>query len=144
MPPRLSVGNVGALTTGNIQINPSVASWSSFNYNLGNSMSSNNTPSGSCVFRHDGTEIVRIEKDGSVTWKSGIYIDEAAIALGKSLSLSAEISIGITNTVKQKMRDTVFEEMISLVKEKGTLDETDLTYLWQAAKIMDKLKGGKE
>ena len=107
-------------------------------------MSSNNASSGACIFRHDGTEIVRIEKDGTVIWKSGIYIDEAAVALGKSLSLGAEMAIGITNIVKQKMRDAVFEEMISLVKEKGTLDEVDLTYLWQAAKIMDKLRGGKE
>lgn len=39
------------------------------------------------------------------------------------------------------MRDTVFEEMISLAKEKGSLTVEDLTYLHTAAKIMDKLKG---
>jgi hypothetical protein len=46
--------------------------------------------------------------------------------------------------VKQRMRDAVFEELIDMAKSKGSLTADDLTYLQQAAKIMDKLKGIKD
>ncbi len=86
-------------------------------------------------------EIVRITCDGEVIWANGYQIDEAAEILARSLHLGAEISAGIRNSTKQKMRDVVFEEMISMAQEKGSLTADELTYLWQAAKIMDKLKG---
>lgn len=88
-----------------------------------------------------GKEIVRLNNDGTVTWNGEINIDEAAEAFSTSLSLGAELANGLTYAVKQRMRDTVFAEMISMAKEKGSLTADDLTYLHQAAKIMDKLKG---
>jgi hypothetical protein len=82
--------------------------------------------------------------DGSVTWPNGIEIDEAAEAFGKSLQLGAEMRAGINKSVKLKMRDSVFEDLISIAKEKGSLTAEDLTYLLEASKIVEKLKGGKE
>jgi hypothetical protein len=96
------------------------------------------------LYGPNNKELVRIEKDGSVKWNDDATVDEAAAAFAKSLSVGAERAAGITHGVKQRMRDTVFEEMISMAKEKGNLSADDLTYLWQAAKIMDKLKGVKE
>jgi hypothetical protein len=89
-------------------------------------------------------EIVRLNLDGSVTWPNGIEIDEAAEAFGKSLQLGAEMRAGINKSVKLKMRDSVFEDLISIAKEKGSLTAEDLTYLLEASKIVEKLKGGKE
>lgn len=91
-----------------------------------------------------GKEIVKVKPDGSVEWASGINIDEAAEAFGKSLSLGTEIAAGISKKAKMAMRDSVFEDLIGIAKEKGALTAEDLTYLLQASKIMEKLKGGKE
>lgn len=88
-----------------------------------------------------GQEVVRITKDGEIVWPNGYQVEEAAEAFARSLHLSTEISAGIKYGMKQKVRDTVFEEMIEMAKEKGSLTADELTYLWQAAKIMDKLKG---
>ena len=88
-------------------------------------------------------EIVRLNKDGSVTWANGIDEDEAAKAFSRSMSQGAELSAGITYAVKQRMRDAMFEEMIEMANTKGSLTAEDLTYLHQAAKIMDKLQGIK-
>jgi hypothetical protein len=90
-------------------------------------------------------EIVRLDNTGKVIWANdNIDINGAASALSKALNLSAEKSAGITYAVKQRMRDVVFEEVISIAKEKGTLTPDDLTYMHQSAKIIDKLKGGNE
>lgn len=91
-----------------------------------------------------GKEIVKLNTDGSVVWANGINIDEAAEAFARSLSLSAELMSGITKTTKRKMRDSVFEDLIKIAEEKGSLTAEDLTYLLQASKIVEKLKGGKE
>jgi hypothetical protein len=88
-----------------------------------------------------GKEIVRILEDGTVKWADGIKIDEAAKALSESLVLGYELSAKITYSIKQRMRDSVFEEMISMAEEKGSITAEDLTFLWRAAKIIDKLKG---
>ncbi len=93
------------------------------------------------VYDKDGKEIVRLEPDGTVVWSKDIDIDEAAAAFGKSIQLGAEISAGITYGVKQRMRDVVFEEIISMAQEKGSITAEELTYLHKAAKIIDKLKG---
>jgi hypothetical protein len=90
---------------------------------------------------HNQQEIVRITKDGEVIWANGFEVNEAAEAFASSLHLSTEIAAGIRYSTKQKMRDAVFEEMISMAQEKGSLTADELTYLWQAVKIMDKLKG---
>lgn len=95
-------------------------------------------------FNNQGNEIVRLNTDGSVTWTNGINVDEAAEAFARSISLGAELSSGITGKVKRDMRDSVFEDIIAIAKEKGSLTAEDLTYMLQASKIMEKLKGGKE
>jgi len=91
-----------------------------------------------------GKEIVTLNKDGSVTWHDEININEAADAFAKSLSLGAEHMAGITQGVKQRMRDSVFNDLIEIAKEKGSLSADDLTYLLSAAKIMEKLKGPRD
>ena len=92
----------------------------------------------------NGSEIVRLNNDGSVTWSGNIRINDAAEAFSRTLTLGAEAKAGLTRKVKSEMRDTVFEEIISITKEKGPLTVEDLTYFLQAAKIMDKLRGGEE
>jgi hypothetical protein len=90
-----------------------------------------------------GKEIVRMTQDGEVIWADPEKnIDEAAQALGQALTYSAELKAGITKQVKAKMRDTVFEEIIAIAEGKGALTADDLTYLYEASKIMEKLKGG--
>jgi hypothetical protein len=93
-------------------------------------------------FNNSGSEIVRLNLDGTVTWAGGIDIDAAADAFSKSLQLGAEIRASITKSVKLKMRDSVFEDLINIAKEKGSLTAEDLTYLLEASKIVEKLKGG--
>jgi len=51
---------------------------------------------------------------------------------------------GITHGVKLRMRDSVFADLIEIAKEKGSLTADDLTYLLEASKIVEKLKGGRE
>lgn len=84
-------------------------------------------------------EIVRMETDGKVIWADGINIDAAAEGFAKSLSLGVEIIAGITSRVKREIRDSVFEELISIAKEKGTLTVGDIEYALRCCKIMDKL-----
>ena len=114
-------------------------------------MSSNTTTNTTSVVNtaiislsNSSTEIVRLNKDGTVTWANGINIDEAAEAFSRSISVGAELCAGITNTVKQNMRNIVFEEIIDIARTKGSLTADDLTYLLQSAKIVDKLKGKYE
>ena len=89
-------------------------------------------------------EIVRLNKDGSVTWSDEIAVDAAAEAFAKTLTLGAELAAGITQSVKYQMRDSVFEDIISIAREKGSLTADDLTYLLEASKIVEKLKGPKD
>lgn len=91
-----------------------------------------------------GTEIVRLNTDGTVTWANGIDIDAAAEAFTKAITLGAELQAGITKGVKLRMRDSVFEDLIEIAKNKGQLTAEDLTYLLESSKIVEKLKGGKE
>jgi len=95
---------------------------------------------------HNSTnkEIVRLNADGSVTWNDEIKIDEAAEAFSQSLRVGAELSSGITKRVKLEMRDSVFNDIIAIAKEKGPLSAEDLTSLLEASKIVEKLKGGSE
>ena len=89
-------------------------------------------------------EIVRLNKDGSVTWSDDIAVDSAAEAFAKTLTLGAELAAGITQSVKYQMRDSVFEDIINIAREKGSLTADDLTYLLEASKIVEKLKGPKD
>jgi hypothetical protein len=105
---------------------------------------SGNTSSTIAFYDLTNKEIVRLNKDGTVTWADNINIDEAAEAFGRAIQIGAERASGIRYGVKQRMRDAVFEELIDIANSKGTLTADDLTYMQQAAKIMDKLKGIKE
>lgn len=89
-------------------------------------------------------EIVRMDLDGSIIWANDINIDEASEAFAKSMRLGAELCAGITKNVKLSMRDSVFSDLISIAKDKGSLTAEDLTYLLEASKIIEKLKGGNE
>ena len=63
-------------------------------------------------------ELVRLNSDGTVTWTNGVEdLDEAAKTFSRMLSLSAEMAAGITTSVKLRMRDSVFEDLISFAKE---------------------------
>ena len=101
-------------------------------------------PSNIITLSNNGQEIVRLNRDGSVTWANGIDVDAAAEAFGKSLTYSAELKAGITQGVKLRMRDSVFETLINIAKEKGPLSADDLTYLLESSKIIEKLKGGSD
>ena len=86
-------------------------------------------------------DIVTIENDGTVTWAGDIDVDEAAEAFGRVLSLSTEMRSGITSGVKSRIRDSVFEDLISIAQDKGSLTAEDLTYLLRSSKIIENLKG---
>ena len=110
-----------------------------------NSQYVKSSPSSVVTFYNNShNEVVRVNPDGSVTWANGVNVDEAAESFATALTLGAERAAGISYFVKQKMRDTVFEELISIAKEKGSLSSEDLTYFWQVAKIVDKLKGVRD
>jgi len=101
-------------------------------------------PTNIISLQNNGQEIVRLNRDGSVTWANGIDVDAAAEAFGKSLTYSAELKAGISKGVKLRMRDSVFETLINIAKEKGPLSADDLTYLLESSKIIEKLKGGSD
>jgi hypothetical protein len=91
-----------------------------------------------------GKEIVRLTQEGKVIWADPeMNEDEAAQAFTRSLEVSAELKAGITKAVMVRIRDSVFEEIINIAKQKGTLTADDLTYLLEASKIMEKLKGSQ-
>ena len=104
----------------------------------------NSGPAVLTLYNNSHCEIVRLDTDGTITWANGINVGEAAEAFGRVISLSAEIKSGITQGVKHRMRDSVFADLIDIAKEKGSLTADDLTYLLEASKIVEKLKGGKE
>jgi hypothetical protein len=103
-----------------------------------------NSSNNAFIVSNSGKEIVRLNKDGSVTWDKEINVDEAAAAFARSINLGAEMMAGITQGVKHRMRDSVFNDLIEIAKEKGSLSADDLTYLLSAAKIVEKLKGPRE
>jgi len=124
------------MITGTVTINPQSYITSS----IGNI---NYQPPYIIQFNNNGKEIVKLKSDGTVEWTNGIEIDEAAEAFAKTLALGAEMSAGITKKVKLEMRDSVFEDLIAIAKERGSLTAEDLTFLLQGSKIVEKLKGGK-
>jgi hypothetical protein len=110
------------------------------------SISFNNQHNASIMSVHTpkNAEIVRIEHDGTIVWANGIKIDEAAQAFGTSLKLGAEYSVGLTTSVKQRIRDDIFNNIIDIARERGSLTVDDLTFMLESSKIMEKLKGDKE
>lgn len=138
-----NVGTYGYNPTGTVYVtSPTTTNWNSTIFaNTGYTISNN--PGASIISLHgeNNKEIVRLNKDGSVTWSEEIKIDEAAESFARAISLSAELKAGISHSVKLKMRDTVFEELINIAKTRGALSADDLTYLLEASKIIEKLKG---
>lgn len=90
------------------------------------------------------SEIVRLNLDGTVVWANGIKIDEAARAFARVLTDGAELRAGITQAVKLRMRDSVFNDIIALARERGSLTADDLTFMLEASKMVEKLKGPNE
>ena len=148
------VGGVGAgnITVGNITGAAQASSgWPTINTTsgsgiIGGSIFTMTLPNNIVIFSKpsNNQEIVRLNIDGSVTWASEIDIDAAAEAFGQSLQMGAEMKAGISKSVKLRMRDSVFEDLIGIAKEKGSLTAEDLTYMLEASKIVEKLKGGYE
>jgi len=89
----------------------------------------------------NGKDIVTIENDGTITWADTIDVDAAAESFGQVLALSVEMRAGITSAIKSKIRDSVFEDLISIAQDKGSLTAEDLTYLLRSSKIIENLKG---
>ncbi len=87
------------------------------------------------------SEIVRVDPDGTVVWPNGIDIDAAKEALEQSFTLAFEARAGITKRVKAEIRDKIFEEIIDILKERGTITVEDLQLFWRSSKIIDKLSG---
>jgi hypothetical protein len=139
--------SIGTAVAGNITAaNPSPSQYT-INAGMGSvlgGMFQQSPPTSIISFSSIGTsqEIVKLKLDGSVEWANGIKIDEAAEAFARSLTLGAEQKAGLTRRVKLEMRDSVFNDLIHIAKEKGSLTAEDLTYLLEASKIVEKLKGG--
>jgi hypothetical protein len=93
------------------------------------------------IYNKDGSTLLTVDYDGKVTWHDGIQIDEAAEAFSQVIWLSAEQSSRVTSAVKRKIRDTIFEELLEIAKEHGTLTPEDVEYTYKCCKIMDKLNG---
>jgi hypothetical protein len=85
-------------------------------------------------------EIVRINNDGSVTWAADVDVDAAAAAFSSALTIGVEQKSAITSRVKSDIRDSIFESIIDLARQKGSLSADDLRYMLEASKIMEKLK----
>ena len=96
------------------------------------------------IYNTSGTEIVRIDIDGSVQWNGPVDVTGAADALCKSLTLSVEIQSGIRKNTKAKIRDQLCEELISMAEEKGNLSAEDLRFFLRSAKIVEKLDSSFE
>ena len=111
----------------------------------GGNFTINHQPSTNAIAFYGGnnTEIVRLNRDGTVVWANGIDLD-AAEAFTRAFTLGAELSAGITDGVKSRMRDSVFEDLIAVAKEKGSLSVDELTFLYEGTKIMEKLRGSKK
>lgn len=129
LPNNISNGIIGSINLSNIYSVGSGGSW---------------TPSSVITLSNNGKEIVRMNTDGTVTWAEDYDIDAAAEAFGRSLTYSAELKAGITRKVKTDMRDSVFEDLINIARDKGSLTADDLTYLLEASKIIEKLKTNDE
>lgn len=89
---------------------------------------------------NNGKEIVRLNLDGTVVWADGIDVDAAAEAFAQSLTIGSEIRAGITERVKLKIRDSVFNDIINIAKEHGALSAEDLKMILDASRIVERLK----
>ncbi len=133
-----TIGNNGYINGGNITIAGNT--YQGYATTIGSSFNPGN------LFRLNGPagEILHVTKTGEVIWANGINVDEAAEAFVRTIHTTMEIQSGITKKVKCEMRDSVFNELISIAQNKGALTADDLTFLLEASKIVEKLKGGRE
>jgi hypothetical protein len=130
--------NIG-MSTG---VLPGVTTYGTGISSIGHGMFSVPKPTNVISLRNtNGKEIVKVNLDGSVTWADKIDIDASAEAFARSLQLGTARAAGISNAVKLRMRDSVFEDLIKIAKDKGSLTAEDLTYLFEASKIVEKLRG---
>ena len=137
-----NIGTTGISAQAMGSIFPGTISGSTYNSSYGTITAA--TPTHIASFHNNqNKEIVRLNTDGTVTWADGATEDEAAQAFSRAMTMSGEMCAGITYGVKQRIRDAAFEELIDMAKTKGSLTADDLTYMLQAAKMMDKLKGIK-
>ena len=98
-------------------------------------------PSELLVIRNYTNDVlVTLYPDGRVEWADNIEIDEAAAKFSAMLNISPDIIANIKYENKKKIRDSIFEDMIELAKDKNLTVE-DLTCMWHTAKMMDKLRG---
>lgn len=91
------------------------------------------------LYDSKGTPILSVDKSGVVTWKAGYEIDQAAEAFAQAMQSGVEKSVGITSAIKSRMRDSVFNDLIAIAKEKGPLSTKELEYLLSASKIIERL-----
>lgn len=143
--------STGQLTTGasyNGTYSLPTASWQSASYTISSTpnYTTASRSGNSVVIFHDdlGNKIVSLEANGDVIWHKPDAINEAAEAFSKSIKLGAEIQTKITKSVKLNMRDSVFNSLIEIAKDKGPLSADELTSLLEASKIIEKLKGGND
>lgn len=101
------------------------------------------TSSALTVNDNNGKELVKLDYNGNVIWADSVNIDGAAEAFAKSITVGAEMAANITYAMKQRVRDAVFDELETMIQEKGVITTLDLTYLREAAKIIDRLKDVK-
>lgn len=92
----------------------------------------------------NGQWLVKLNRDGTVTWADGISVSDAAKAFDEMLTLGAEQKAGITQGMKLRARDQIFEEIIRIAQERGPLSVDDLTFMLESSKIIEKLKGTNE
>jgi hypothetical protein len=90
-----------------------------------------------------GETVFSVDNDGKIIWQSTIESDvkEAAENFSSYIGLEVEKKAGIYDTTKRKIRDSIFNDLIKIAVEKGSLNADDLTYLLEASKMLEKLKG---
>lgn len=90
------------------------------------------------TFRGDNSDIVSVNRDGSITWHTDIDINSAAEAFSKVLRIGTEIAAGIKAGVRKEIRNEIFQELIEISKDKEITTE-ELTFLLNSKIIIEKL-----
>lgn len=91
---------------------------------------------------NNGNSVVSLYVDGTVKWAKGEEnLTEAQRSFASMLTLTLEQKALVTQGMKLKTRDQVFEEVIRMARERGPLSADDLTFMLESSKIIEKLKG---
>lgn len=134
IPPDAHAVHSGAVSSTYYTIGPNIK-------NLNVTSTAYNVSYNSTIIYRNNEKILSIDENGNIVWGQGIKIDKTAEDLANSLALSLELKAGITQKIKLEMRDSVFESLINIAKMQGALTANDLTYLLEASKIVEKLRG---